>query len=196
MKHWRFIFPFLFLISTLATAQTEETLFSAKGIRLTGAWAGPIIAGTMVNKKTVSQTGASFALEFNKNLRVGWRTNAVDFPKLDSINANIDFSYSGLFFNYAPASHKAIHPTFELFGGAGNMGFEAQDDQNKEDIWVAQPEIGLEINTFRWLKLGIAGGYRFAFFVGDEFEGLDNNNLSSPYAQIALRFGFSWGERE
>lgn len=192
MKYWLLIFPFFFLISTLSSAQKDETVFSAKGIRLTGAWAGPLIGGTLFKDVVVRQTGTIFALEFNKNLTVGWRVNGVDFPNIDG--GRVDFSYSGLFVNYAPASHKAIHPSFGLFASGGKIGFEAQTNQNKEDILVAQPEIGLEINAFRWLKVNVAGGYRFGFFVGDEFNTITNNDLSAPYAQIALKFGFSWSE--
>ena len=164
MKRYTLFIVFI-AFCTLISAQKDETIFNATGIRLTGAWGGPILAGTLVDGDVVRQSGSIFALEFNKNLTIGWSSNNVGFPRVTS--SRIDFSYNGLFLNYAPSSHKAIHPSFGMLASGGRFGLEAQDNREKNDIWVAQPHIGLEFNVFRWMKVQMLGGYRFAFFVGD-----------------------------
>jgi len=172
-------------------AQRDQTLFSESGIRLTGAWAGPTVAGTLVGEDIVRQTGTSFALEFNKNLLIGWSNTTVGYP--NTVGGNIDFSYRGLFMNYSPGAYKAIHPTFGILGAGGRFGLEAASKTEKSDIWVAQPQLGVEFNVFRWFKVGLTGGYRLAFFVGDEFENVSSKDLSEPFAALNFKFGFSWG---
>lgn len=181
----------LFAFTTLSFAQTDETLFNATGIRLTGAWGGPVLAGTLVDGDIVRQSGSIFALEFNKNLTIGWSSNTVDFPRVAS--NQIDFSYNGPFLNYAPAAHKAIHPSFGMLASGGRFGLEVVDNKDKNDLWVAQPHLGLEANVFRWFKVQLLAGYRFAFFVGDEFEGVSSDDISAPFASLNMKFGFSWG---
>lgn len=185
------IFFFALLLSFSISAQRDQTLFSEGGIRLTGAWAGPVVAGTLVDGNLVRQTGGMFGLEFNKNLVLGWGTNNVDYPSIDG--TSIDFSYSGLVLNYIPSSYKVIHPSFGILGGGGHFGAAALPNKQKSDVWVGQPFVGVEFNLFRWMRVGLSGGYRFAFFVGEEFKGINSNDLSAPYGALTFKFGFSWG---
>ncbi|MEM0992638.1 MAG: hypothetical protein AAGI49_06350 [Bacteroidota bacterium] len=184
---------FFIACTLLLSAQKDETLFSATGIRLTGAWGGPVLAGTLVDGNIVRQSGSIFALEFNKNLTVGWSSNSVDFPSTTS--GRVDFSFNGPFLNYAPAAQKAVHPSFGMLASGGRFGLVTQNNNQKNDIWVAQPHAGVEFNVFRWMKVQILGGYRFAFFVGDEFDGVSDSDLSAPFAALNAKFGFSWGTR-
>ena len=58
-------------------------------------------------------------------------------------------------------------------------------------IFALQPSLGVEINVFRWLHLGLEGGYRF--ISDSNLEGLDDAALSGGFGQATLRFGWSWG---
>ena len=185
------LFVLFLAFTTLLSAQKDETLFSATGIRLTGAWGGPIIGGTLVDGNIVRQSGSIFALEFNKNLTVGWSSTSVDYPRVSS--GRVDFSYNGPFLNYAPAAHKAVHTSFGMMVSGGRFGLEVQDNKDKSDIWVAQPHAGVEFNVFRWMKAQLLGGYRFGFFVGDGFDGVSDSDISEPFVSLSLKFGFSWG---
>ena len=49
---------------------------------------------------------------------------------------------------------------------------------------------GVEINIFRWLHLGLEGGYRF---VTSSDISLSDRQLSNAFGQATLKFGFSWG---
>ncbi|MEL6719959.1 MAG: hypothetical protein AAFO82_21985 [Bacteroidota bacterium] len=191
MKKTIGIFILTLLISLSISAQRDQTLFSEGGIRLTGAWGGPFVAGTLVDGNVVRQSGGMFGLEFNKNLFLGWGGNSVDYPSIDG--ASIDFSYSGLVLNYMPSAHKVIHPSFGILGGGGNFGASVATNKQKSDVWVGQPFAGVEFNLFRWMRVGLSAGYRFAFFVGEEFNGVDSNDLSAPYGALTFKFGFSWG---
>ncbi len=181
------------LFNVASQAQKDETLFSESGIRLTGAWGGPALGATLVDGDVVQQSGAQFALEFNKNLLLGWRTHQVDFPNIDA--RSTEMTYNGLFFNYMPSAHKAFHPSFGFFASGGRIGFSGQSNSEQEAILVAQPELGFELNAFRWMKVNVAAGYRFAAFTSDEFQEVENSDISAPFAHIAFKFGFSWSSR-
>ncbi|MEM8527366.1 MAG: hypothetical protein AAGG68_22185 [Bacteroidota bacterium] len=192
MKKGIGIVVLLFLMSFAGHAQKDQTIFNEGGIRLTGAWGGPYVGGTLIDGKIARQSGGMFGLEFNKNLVLGWGGNSVDYPSLDG--ASIDFSYSGLFLNYMPSAQKAVHPSFGILAGGGHFGAAAQNNKSKNDIWVGQPFAGVEFNLFRWCRVGVMGGYRFAFFVGEDFPNISTDDLSAPYGALTFKFGFSWGD--
>jgi hypothetical protein len=58
-------------------------------------------------------------------------------------------------------------------------------------IFAVQPTAGIEINVFRWFHVGLEGGYRF--ISDSNVEGLTDSDLSGPFGQATLRFGWSWG---
>jgi hypothetical protein len=74
--------------------------------------------------------------------------------------------------------------------GGGRIDF---DDRNltRDRVFVLQPAVGLEVNVFRWLRLGAEGGYRLVTDVN--VGGLESADVSKPFAQLQLRFGYSWG---
>ena len=54
-----------------------------------------------------------------------------------------------------------------------------------------QPSAGVEINVFRWFRLGLEGGYRF---VNDnDIAAIQDTQIEGAYGQASLKFGFSWG---
>jgi len=49
----------------------------------------------------------------------------------------------------------------------------------------------LEVNVLEWFRLGAEAGYRFITDV--DVQNLDSSDFSTPFVQLQLRFGFSWG---
>ena len=82
-----------------------------------------------------------------------------------------------------------IHPRFTFIAGRGRVW--TSDKDNSGRMFVFQPSAGFEFNVFQWFRLGFEGGYRF---VGnsDRFN-VTSGDLSTPFAQIEMRFGLSWG---
>jgi hypothetical protein len=189
-KHIRIIGLGLSMMAIFMTnlSAQESTVFNSFG--LSGIWGG--------SKHTVAQfagptesymQGRFIGLEFGKQLFVGYSDNFLETdPDWNSFDDQpFDMSWRGGTLGYSFCAHRAIHPVINVELGRGKTRFAGVTDR----IVVAQPSAGLEINVFRWLHLGLEGGYRFVS--GNNTEGLTNSQLSGAFGQASLRFGFSWG---
>ena len=95
--------------------------------------------------------------------------------------------HNGLSLAYAPNSNKLLHPRFGVYAGGGRLEIEGD---GRDRVFGVTPSIGAELNIASWFRLGLEGGYRFITDV--DARGLDSADFSTPFAQIQLRFGFSW----
>ena len=87
-----------------------------------------------------------------------------------------------------PNSYQLIHPMISFQTGSGKITLS---DGQTDRAFVFQPSAGFELNIFKWFHLGIEGGYRF--ITNTSLNGVDNKDLSAPFAQLNLRFGVSRG---
>ena len=180
---------FSLIFCTCMFGQRQETLFS-NGLGLTGIWGGPKYNFSYFEDDLAYVRGGTLAFEFGNDLLVGWSgTNFRDRVELEGIDRQFKLDYHNFMFNYAPNSRKAIHPIVGLQIGGGKLKLE--DIGESERVFILQPSAGIEFNLFSWLRVGGKGGYRFVSDV--DTEGLENGDVSSPFAQINFKFGFSWG---
>lgn len=114
---------------------------------------------------------------------------------------DINLAHGGLWLGYVPMQHKAFHPYTNLRVGWGAVGIdETNIEQRRVDgVNVITPEIGLEVNVFRWLRVAGTGGYRWVNDV--ETAALGSNYFNGWTAGINVRIGWfgrdrNWRERE
>ena len=177
----------LLVVTTVLSAQREETLFNRNGgIRFTGVWVGTYNAFTDFGEDYNFNNGGSVMFEFNKNLLIGWAGYESD---ITANGQEIDLEGSDFFLGYTFNSRKVVHPLVYLQTGSGRLRLQ---DRGRDNIFVVQPTIGAEVNIARWFRLGVDAGYRF---VSDsELPGISNADLSSPTFGLRLKFGWSWGD--
>ena len=181
------------LIATLTTtifAQKDETLFGRSGLRLSGAWGASTTNLTFFEDDFVAVSGGYGGLEFGKSVFVGWggyRTTSDFNIGSDIQNRDLSFRYNGGMIGYAPRSHNAIHPKFNLLVGGGSLRVNGG---NADAILVVEPSIGVELNVFQWFRFGLDGGYRF---VTNTDQLVTDSAVSAPYGQMTFKFGLSWG---
>lgn len=116
--------------------------------------------------------------------------------------------YGGLALRYSVFGNLPVYGTFGvvLGGGAVNLhrdyGWDDEEDwddgfNHDEEAWdrgafdtflVVQPEVALQANLTRWLRLGTTFGYRFAGGVG-RF-GLDDSDLNGVVAGGNIQLGW------
>jgi hypothetical protein len=176
---------------SLAQAQAEETLFNKSGLGLTGAWGGWTSGIAAFSDNLALTKGGYGGLEFGKNLFIGWagyRTvNQVPFASEDL--SDFGFDYGGLMLGFAPAAKKVFHPQIGFLVGGGEASVKSV---GSDAVWVLQPSLGLEVNVFRWARLGIEGGYRHISHL--DIPDYSNKDLSAFYGELRLKFGWSWGK--
>lgn len=174
-------------VVSAASAQREKTVFRTFG--LTGIWGGSKHQLAQFGDTRSYMRGGHFGFEFGKALNVGFSSMSLKSdPNWDRIqDQEFGLNWRGGSVGYAFGAHKAIHPMVNVDFGPGKVRL----DSNVDRIFAVQPSAGVEINIFRWLHLGIEGGYRF---INDSnIEGLSDSQLSGAFGQATLRFGWSWG---
>ena len=190
MKKLLLVFALICTSTVFISAQKDETIFGRNGIKLTGAWGGYMQnISTFENDFSLSNN-SFFVFEFNKKVQIGWDGLDADFSTTSLGNLNI--KSNGFTFGYSPLAHKALHPVINLYGGKGKITeINNLDGGINDNIYVWQPSLTLEMNIFRWMKIGVDGGYRFV--TESNLTGITSKELSGPYAGLKMKFGWSWG---
>lgn len=186
----KLLFTFL-LAAAMAytpTAKAQETLFGS--LDLTGFWFTTSQNFSLYDEDAQFFSGGSVDFEFGKSLYLGWSWSRMRDDALIQGRDRTDFfrlRHRGLNLAYAPGSNRVIHPRFGVFAGGGRL--EVSGDA-EDRVFGISPSLGAEINVTSWFRLGLEGGYRFITDV--DAMGFDSEDFSTPYAQLQLRFGFSW----
>ncbi len=180
----------LLVFATQIFAQREETIFNGRNWGFSGLWGGYNHQYTQYNKTDGYNRGGFFGFEFGKSLTLGW--SHADLQDDINLGGNesqrFDYRYNGGKIGYAFMPYKAIHPIVNFEVGRGKFKLAGSGSDN---TLVLQPSAGLEINIFRWFRLGLEGGYRY--INGNDLAPLTDAQLSGMYGQATLKFGFSWG---
>jgi hypothetical protein len=177
------------LLSTLLSAQREQTVLGDRGWGFSGIWGGYHHQYTRYGDLNEFNRGGFFGFEFGKSLLVGWGNYRVsnEFNWQGTDNQPFTMRWNTFKLGYSFQSYRAIHPMLNFDFGRGRTTLAGVNDR----IFVMQPAAGVEINVFRWFRLGLEGGYRFV--QGNDNRALLRSDLEGPYGQASLRFGFSWG---
>ena len=179
------------LFSTLSVfAQREETVLGERGWGLSGLWGGYTHAYTSYDNTDGFNRGGFFGFEFGKSLFVGWTQYSLrdDITLGNGENQKFDFRFRGGKIGYAFLPYKAVHPVLNVEIGRGRASLQ---NEGNDDLFIIQPAAGVEINVFRWFRLGLEGGYRFAR--NSDYVSLNDQDLSGAFGKATLKFGFSWG---
>lgn len=187
MKKQILFVSLLMIIGLSSQAQRDETLFGR--LDLTGAWFTSTYNFSFFEEDTEFFSGGSFDLEFGKDLYLGWSWHRMrDDARISSeSNEFYRLRHNGLNVAFAPKSGRVVHPRLGFYVGSGKI---EENDNRKDRVWGITPSAGIEINVTSWFRLGAEGGYRYIADV--DFAGVNSEDFSTPFAQLQLRFGFSW----
>lgn len=188
MKHAILISLLCLVFSSALSAQRDETLFGKNGFELSGAWGAATYNWSFFDDDYVYTRGGYGGLEFGENffLGYGWFRFREDAQPKDA--RAFDMKYNGVMFGITPNSYKAVHPRITMLVGGGKV---YPKGGGSDRVFVFQPSAGIELNVFKWFRLGGEGGYRIV--ANENLPGLKASDISAPFAQIDLRFGYSWG---
>jgi len=175
----------LLLPACSLSGQNDETLFGGEGLHLTGIW-GSFDWGFTAFDEAFTRTKASFIdFEFNKAVSVG--LGSVKTKEAIGPDGNHKLNYGSVLIAFTPGPHRAVHPRFGFLLGNGKL----KSEQDNDEVFVFQPSVGVEVNVFKWFRLGFEGGYRFVS--GSETPAFSDKDFSSFFLDLNLRFGWSWG---
>ena len=180
------------LMSTVFLSAQQETLFG-RG-HSSGFFAGPIFEYSMWDKELRVSSGGGLGLVVDNFFIGGYGLAAVDLDALLNDNGErveIDIAHSGLWLGYSWPSHKLFHIFGSVKGGWGlvNTTVDRFGVDNSDQVFVVTPDIGVEVNVFRWFRLAGTVGYRAVNGI-NENSVIDQNAFNGMTGGLTLRFGW------
>jgi hypothetical protein len=102
--------------------------------------------------------------------------------------------FGGLWLGYVTPTWKTAHlfSSVKIAGGgiAITENRDSGDSIYDEAVFVAQPEIGLEVNLLKWFRIAFTANYRFVSGVqSGNLAGLTNSDFNSVGGTLTFRFG-------
>lgn len=173
----------------LVFSQQDRTLFG-ENLSMSASWAGIGFTTSEIKGVTANQLGVDIGFEYNGTFLTGyqWRTTMDELMLPDlSANNQLKFGYHTFLVGYTLPTHKVVHPRLTFGIGPGQVKLNG----NKDQLFVLQPALGLEINLFQWMRLSLDGGYRK--ISGIQENDLVNDDLTNFFGSASLKFGWSWG---
>jgi hypothetical protein len=185
----------LFIALALLTAgfsleAQHETLFG-RG-RIVGGFGGPIVEMGLREGFGTSFGGGGGIVIGNAFIG-GYGLGVIDLRELLE-NDNIDrleLGHGGFWLGFSYPSYKAIHlyTSARLGWGAVNIRFDDPRRGDLDQVFVATPEVGLELNLTRWFRVSGAAGYRWVTGTASNAPYTDAD-FSGPIAALTFRFGW------
>jgi hypothetical protein len=185
------LFLAVLMTATIGLQAQHETLFNQA--RVVGAFGGPITEYGLSNNLSTS-VGGGGALVINSFFIGGYGLASADFDQLyDEGDIDVlDIGHGGFWLGGTFQPHKLVHMygSARLGWGAINIDLNGNTPYRELDkIFVATPEIGVELNLTRWFRLAGTVGYRYVTGV-NENRGLTGDDFSGAIAGVTLRFGW------
>jgi hypothetical protein len=186
------------------TAKFEERTFLGDGPTDHGGYGGPLVRFSSFDGKGALFVGGKGGWLINHRLLIGGagvgQALSVDAPP-ESVARypqarNVEFGYGGFLAGYHIAPESRLHAVASvLLAGGGlilsNRDVESDDDRDVghdgDGVFVMEPELALEANLARFVRLQFAVSYRFVSDV--ELAGLDNADASGVAGGVAFLFG-------
>lgn len=187
------LFLFAFLFPALLKGQ-EEVIFDH--VIVHGGFGGPFIEMTSMDDQSGVMVGGGGGVILN-SFFIGGFGQGGSFAEhaTDTRLYPINFGYGGLWIGFVTPSHKAFHfySSLKIAGGGISLTEGRGDNANTvydEAVFVVQPEVGVEVNMFRWFRIALTGNYRVVSGIqpGD-LAGLDNRDFNAGGMALTFRFG-------
>lgn len=171
-----------------------RTLFDGENLSF-GAFGGPFMSFTTIDGEFAHMMGGGGAFQIGGFFFGGYGqglTNKIpakeDFYDDDDF---IEFGHGGFLTGFTLMGNKAIHPTFNMLIGFGNISI--YDDFNNtsdtsDGLLVFEPGVQIELNLTKFMRLGVGASYRLVSSV--DIEGYEDQDFSGVSGQLAFKFGW------
>lgn len=187
----------LFLGLTGMSFAQHETFFS--NTRLSGAFGAPIIEIGFNNGMSTA-VGGGGAIVFSDFFIGAYGLASGDFQGLLDNNDldRLDIGHGGLWLGFTPRTYSLIHFYSSARIGWGALDIDLRDGgvrySDLDKVFVLTPEIGLEANVTKWLRLSGTIGYRWVRGVQDNGF-VKNKDFTGSITSITLRIGWFGNRR-
>ncbi len=177
------------LLSVSTWAQREQTLFGKANSF--GLFVSPLVEFSQTYGDMSTSGGGGAGLIINNFFLGAYGLGSTDFVDfVDQDIYRLEIAHGGLWLGYAHRSRRLIHPYSSLKIGWGAVNVDFEDDFNIDDaVFVLTPEVGLELNVFRFCRVAVTGGYRIVDGISKS-SSVNESEFNSFTGGITFRFGF------
>lgn len=207
---WKLIFIFVLGLSSLnLMAQRDQTLFNKSGRIGLFVSTGAEFGNKNTGLNSAATGGAAFVL--GDIFLGGYGTAGAAFDELiwdEDIN-RIDLAHGGLWLGFNTMQHKMIHPFASVKVGWGAVDIDVdrledfefdendwtiRDNDALDNVFVTTPEIGLELNITRFLRVSGSVGYRFVN--GVNASNYEKDAFNDVMGNVSLKLGWFGRDKE
>jgi len=186
MKH-----PIYFFITLLLTTTLFGQITDSEKEREFG---GPSVKITKFNNESSTLVGGLGGWFITDNIAVGVAgyglVSNLEVPSVAiSKSSEFDFGYGGFMFYYTKPLNEYLFLSGNVLIGGGKFSFdhELEGISSEDEVFVLEPSLEFSFKTFDFLKIGIAGNYRYIY--GVDVPSLSDSKMSDFSAQINFTFG-------
>lgn len=199
----KLLLTILLTIGSVVYAQ-EQTLMGQEEIS-NGGFGAPVIKFTSINSKFGILVGGRGGWIIDHSIILGGAgyglVNNVEGTLVSGGNKMLlNFGYGGFDIGYIISWDKMVHTSVNILIGGGVVGHRIDYNVlnwnwsisdlgviNTNQFFIAEPEIDVELNIVKFLRIDVGASYRF--ISGINRNGLTNSDLSGPSAIMTLKFG-------
>lgn len=118
---------------------------------------------------------------------------ATDVPSPDVLQtpgasrAFLSYGYGGPRLTFIPGARRPVHLVAAVLVGGGHVSSKSEGRSTGGGFFVVEPELGVEVNVARHLRIALGASYRIAG--ATSIVGLDTGALSGPTGLLAVKIG-------
>jgi hypothetical protein len=210
MKRVVVLFSLLILLLAPSAFSQDETLLGSNIDH--GGFGGPVVKLTSIRGEVGSLVGGYGGWLIGHQFLIGGGgyglvndiradVSAEQRYTMDQRPLFVEFGYGGVVLEYIAMPSRAVHFSVMALLGAGSATYRenSYNDWNfdshghsridkMEALFVAEPQVNIELNMTDWFRVTLGGSYRFVRGVND-LTGLSNKDLSGPAGSVSFKFG-------
>ena len=174
------LYSLLFICCISYSLSAQQTLLNRSSFQV-GGFGAPIVEFSDLNGNFGVSVGGGGGIMLNHFFIGAYGLGSTHdiLADIDAERFEVTLAHGGLWLGYDFSPHQLVHVTSSFRGGYGVLLFGLEDDFSNYDyddeIFTLTPEIGVELNVNRFMKIGTTFGYRWVKDVD-----------SSPYAPDAF----------
>lgn len=200
----QFILSVFFSVCLVGIVQAQDapaTLFGNLGNVKISGFGGPTVSVGVLDGTAAVFNGGGGAVMLNNFFFGGYGSN-MSVPnvtrRIEGEDLRVKMQHGGLWAGYDIQAHKLVHFTTSFKLGWGSVRFyrpgtSFSDDAQSirsERFMMMTPEVGVEVNITKFMKVALTGGYRVGVYSAITEDNGSNINLNGQYASLTFKFGW------
>lgn len=183
---------FLFVLVALASlqAQAQDQTLLGRTTRI-GFFVSPYLEYGPLNKPWETSLGGGAGLILGDGFIGLYGAAGADYDQLFQENEfdRIDLAHAGMWVGYNPVQRWLLHPYGTVRFGPGVVNIDTQGwNDYVDNVLVLSPEVGVEMNLTKFLRIAATAGYRWVD--GVSTPNLDNDDFTGWTGALTIRLGY------